>query len=209
MENKIGKLILVRHGESEWNKLGKWTGKTEVDLTENGFLMAQKMGEAVKDIKIDRVFCSTQKRAQETLDEILKVLNLVDKIPEERSSAINERDYGDYTGKNKWEVKELIGEEAFADVRRGWDANIPNGENLKMVYDRAVPYFLNSILPYVLAGENILVTAHGNSIRALMKYIEKIGDKEVEELEMPFNTIILYDLDEKGNSLKKEIREIK
>ena len=172
MENKIGKLILVRHGESEWNKLGKWTGKTEVHLTADGIKMAQEMGEIIKDVKINFVFCSTQIRAQETLDEMLKVLDLLGKVSEERSNAINERDYGDYTGKNKWEMKELIGDEKFAEIRRGWNAEIPNGENLKMVYDRVVPYFLQSILPHLLSGENVLVVAHGNSIRALVKYIE-------------------------------------
>ena len=209
MENKIGKLIIVRHSESEWNKLGLWTGKVDVHLTEYGFKMAKEMGLAILDLRIDRVFCSNLIRAQETLDEILKVLNLNGKVVEEKSSAINERDYGDYTGKNKWELQKLIGEENFIGIRRGWDFPVPGGENLKMVYARAIPYFLESILPHLLMGENVLVAAHGNSIRALMKYIEQISDKEIEKVEMPFNTLMIYEIDKEGHSIKKEVREIK
>ena len=208
MEKEIGKLIIVRHPESEWNKLGLWTGKTEVHLTEYGFQMAEKMGNTIKDLKIDHVFYSTQIRAQETLDEVLKVLDLVGKIPEERSSALNERDYGDYTGKNKWEIEKQVGEKKFNEIRRGWDCPIPNGETLKMVYARAVPYFLEIILPHLLAGENVLVVAHGNSIRALMKYIEQISDEKISTLEMPFNTILIYTLDPNGHSENKEVHKV-
>ena len=206
---QIGKLIIIRHPESEWNKLGLWTGKTEVHLTEYGFKMAREMGEAIRDLKIDMVFCSTQIRVRETLEEILKILNLAGKIPEEKSSVLNERDYGDYTGKNKWEIEKQVGEKNFQEIRRGWDCAIPNGETLKMVYDRAVPYFLKIILPHLLAGENVLIVAHGNSIRALMKYIEQVSDEKTGDIEMPFNTILIYTLDQNGHSENKEIREIK
>ena len=209
MAKEIGKLMLVRHSESEWNKLGLWTGWKDVRLTEYGFLMAKKMGSLILDQKIDETFCSKLVRAQETLDEILKVLNLSGKIPEERSEALNERDYGDYTGKNKWEMQKEIGEEGFQGIRRGWDYPVPGGENLKMVYARVEPYYLNSILPELLKGKNVLVAAHGNSLRALIKYVEKIDDKQIEKTEMPFNTVLIYDVDEQGHSIHKEIREVK
>jgi 2,3-bisphosphoglycerate-dependent phosphoglycerate mutase len=102
-----------------------------------------------------------------------------------------------------------VGEKKFNEIRRTWDCPIPNGETLKMVYDRAVPYFLTTILTHLLAGENVLIVAHGNSLRALIKYIEQIPDEKMGDIEMPFNTILIYTLDENGHSLGKEIREVK
>jgi 2,3-bisphosphoglycerate-dependent phosphoglycerate mutase len=125
-----------------------------------------------------------------------------------RSGAINERDYGDYTGKNKWEVKELIGEDAWNEIRRGWDAPVPNGETLKMVYERVVPFYKETILPLLAEGKNVIIVAHGNSIRALMKYIESIPDSEVGNLEMLFGQILVYDVDPEGLMQKKQVTEI-
>ncbi len=116
----------------------------------------------------------------------------------ESSSALNERDYGEYTGKNKWEVKDLVGEEAFNQIRRGWDVPVPGGETLKMVYERVVPFYSETILPQLREGKNILIVASGNSIRSLMKYLESISDEGISQLEMPFGQIIVYNITAEG-----------
>jgi 2,3-bisphosphoglycerate-dependent phosphoglycerate mutase len=205
---KIGKLILARHHESEWNKLGKWTGVTNVGLTDYGLEMSKKMGELIKDIPIDQAFASTQTRSLQTLLCMEKGATCID-VPQKRSAALNERDYGDYTGKNKWDMEKLLGEEKFKALRRGWDYPIPHGESLKMVSERAVPYFLKTILPIVKEGKNVLVVAHGNSLRTIIKYIEKISDERIADVEMPFGAIIIYDLNADGHMLQKEVRQIK
>lgn len=200
---KLGKLFITRHGESEWNALGKWTGSTDVHLSEKGFREAAMLGQELAEIKIDYAFTSQQIRALETLEGILDSSQQFD-VPFERSNAINERDYGDYTGKNKWEMRDAIGEDAFNHLRRDWNYPVPNGETLKMVYERAVPFYTGTILPRVLRGENVLVVSHGNAIRALMKYIENISDADVSKLEMPFGEILVYEVDNEGKQLKKE-----
>jgi len=202
-----GKLIIARHHESEWNKLGKWTGKTDVHLTPYGMEKSAEMGALIRGTEIDCAFASVQVRALETLEQMEKAAGLHD-VPLIRDAALNERDYGDYTGKNKWQMKELLGEDRFSEVRRGWDCPIPNGETLKMVSARTLPYFLNEILPLVLKGENVLVVAHGNSLRAIMKYIENIPDDKIGDVEMPFGAVIIYDLDNEGRMLHKEVRSV-
>ena len=203
---KIGKLIIARHHESEWNKLGKWTGVTNVGLTDYGFDMSRKMGELIKGVPIDQAFVSAQIRSLETLF-CMEDGDGID-VPITRNAALNERDYGDYTGKNKWEMEKLLGEEKFKDVRRGWNYPVPNGETLKMVYERAVPFFLEKILPIVKKGKNVLVVAHGNSLRAITKYIERMSDKEIEDFEFPFGGIVIYDLDVSGHIVHKESRYV-
>ncbi len=166
-------LILVRHGQSTWNKLGKWTGYVDVDLTDKGIEEARKAGELLKGISVDKVYSSALKRAHQTYDEIKKVLN----IPHEavKHPALNERHYGVRTGQNKWEVAKDIGEAEFQNIRRGWDSKIPEGETLKDVHARVVPYFLENILPNLQKGDNVLVVAHGNSLRAILKHVENIN----------------------------------
>jgi 2,3-bisphosphoglycerate-dependent phosphoglycerate mutase len=203
----MGKLIVARHHESEWNKLGKWTGKTDVDLTEYGLEMSVKMGGLIKDQTIDQAFVSEQVRTLETL--LCMENGICIDVPITRSAALNERDYGDYTGKNKWEMEEILGTEEFEKLRRGWNYPVPHGETLKMVYERAVPFFLNTILPLLRQGKNILLVAHGNSIRALTKYIEQISDEDVSKINMLFGAVVIYDLDQDGHMIKKEVREIK
>jgi 2,3-bisphosphoglycerate-dependent phosphoglycerate mutase len=116
----------------------------------------------------------------------------------ESSSALNERDYGEYTGKNKWEVKTLVGEEAFNQIRRGWDVPVPGGETLKMVYERVVPFYAEIILPQLREGKNILIVASGNSIRSLIKYLDSISDEGISQLEIPFGQILVYDINPEG-----------
>lgn len=201
-----GKLILARHHESEWNKLGKWTGTRDQHLTSYGFEKSADMGLLIKDLKIDHAYASMQVRTIETLSCMLNVCERYE-VPTDHSKALNERNYGDYTGKDKWEMKQKLGEEEFNKLRRGWEYPIPNGETLKMVYDRAVPYYLKNILPSVKEGKNILVVAHGNSLRTIIKYIERIADADIGKVEMPFGAIFIYDLDDEGHMKHKEVRQ--
>jgi len=201
-----GKLILARHHESEWNKLGLWTGMRDRHLTEYGFKKSEDMGLLIKGVKIDRAFASMLVRSIETLSSMLNAIGQYT-VPVEYSAALNERNYGDYTGKDKWEMLKLIGEKHWDDIRRSWNCPVPNGETLKMVYERTIPYFLEKIVPTVNKGETVLVVAHGNSCRALMKYIEKISDNGIADVEMPFGAVILYDIDERGCLIKKEVRQ--
>lgn len=202
-----GRLIIIRHGESEWNALGKWTGTTDVHLTSKGYHEAAQMGEKLKDIRINYAYISQQIRTKETLEGVLDASGQYN-VPYEVAAAINERDYGDYTGKNKWEVQQEIGEDAFQSLRRGWDYPVPNGETLKMVYERVVPFFQNTVLPRIQRGESVLLVAHGNSIRSLMKYIESISDEEIGHTEMIFGTAVLYHLTHDGHIVDKEVRTI-
>lgn len=202
----MGKLILARHHESEWNKLGKWTGKRDRHLTDYGFEKSNDMGLLIQDVKVDQAFASMQVRSIETLSCMLNVCNRFE-VPTEHSAALNERDYGDYTGKNKLEMEKLLGETEYKKLRRGWNYPIPHGESLKMVYERTIPYFLEKVLPCVKAGKNVLVVAHGNSLRSIIKYIEQVSDEGIADVEMPFGAIVVYDLDAEGHMIHKEIRK--
>ncbi len=201
-----GKLLLVRHTESEWNEKGIWTGTRDAKLSLKGFEDARLLGEAIRSMTIHRAYASLQIRTMETLSSILGTIQQP-VVPITRDAALNERDYGDYTGKNKHEMKDILGEELFEQTRRGWDVAIPNGETLRNVYERIVPYYVNEILPRLKLGENILVVSHGNALRALIKYIESINDDEIQNVEMMFGGVIIYDIDEEGKCLHKETKE--
>jgi 2,3-bisphosphoglycerate-dependent phosphoglycerate mutase len=200
----MAKLILIRHGKSEWNLKGLWTGWTDIPLAPEGRQEARSTGALLKQIPIDEVFISTLKRAKETWEEVNTVLN-VKNIPINEAQELNERNYGDLTGKNKWEVKEKIGEEEFQKIRRSWDYPVPNGESLKDVYNRVIPYYEQRILPRLKENKNILIAAHGNSLRALTKYLEHISDEEIPKIELPTGTAHVYTLDEDGNVTNKEV----
>jgi 2,3-bisphosphoglycerate-dependent phosphoglycerate mutase len=202
----MAKLIIARHHESEWNKLGKWTGQRDRHLTEYGFKKSEDMGLLIKDIPVDFAFASMQVRSIETLSCMLNVCERYE-VPTEHSATLNERDYGDYTGKNKWDMEKIMGEEEYDKLRRGWDYPVPNGETLKTVSERVLPYYLSTILPRIKEDKNILVVAHGNSLRTLVKYIENISDKGVEDLEIPFGSIIIYEVDEAGHMISREVRQ--
>lgn len=202
-----GKLIIARHHESDWNKQGLWTGIRDRHLTEYGFEKSREMGLLIKDIHIDKAFASMQVRSIETLSSMLEVMEQYH-VKAEHSDTLNERDYGDYTAMNKWDVEKLIGVEEWDKLRREWDYPVPNGETLKMVYARVVPFFLEKIVPPVINGENVLVVAHGNSIRALMKYIEGISDDNIKNLEMLFGAVIIYEIDKNGHKISKEVRQV-
>jgi 2,3-bisphosphoglycerate-dependent phosphoglycerate mutase len=201
-----GKLIVARHHESEWNKLGKWTGVHDSHLDDYGFEKSIDMGYLIKDMEIDHVFTSALIRTIETCSCILNVCRCTE-VPTERAEALNERDYGDYTGKNKWDMEALLGEEEFTKLRRSWDYPLPNGESLAEVYNRVVPYFLDTVLPKINEEKTILIVAHGNSLRTLIKYIEDISDDGIAEIEISFGQILIYQLDSEGHMVKKEVRE--
>jgi 2,3-bisphosphoglycerate-dependent phosphoglycerate mutase len=202
-----GKLLISRHTESEWNALGKWTGITDVHLSKNGYHQAAQLGEALKDVPLDYAFASQQIRTLETLESILDASGQVT-VPYERSDALNERDYGDYTGMNKWEMRDKVGEETFNHIRRDWDYAVPNGETLKMVYARTIPFYKEVILPKLLEGKTVLVVSHGNAIRALIKYMEHVSDKDVAHVEMPFGHILEYKVNSDGTSKTKHEMQI-
>ena len=150
-------------------------------------------------------FSSDLKRAYDTLEIIKKELK-IQITPTISHQALKERHYGEYTGKNKWEIQKKVGEKRFKEIRRGWNYPIKDGETLKDVYDRVVPYFLKTILPHLTAGKDILIVAHGNSIRALIKHLERISDVDISEIELKTGEVIIYDIDLKGKIVKKERR---
>lgn len=196
-------LALVRHGLSEWNKMGLWTGLTDVELAPEGRLQARQAGESLKEIHFDTAFVSGLIRAHQTLDEILDVFGYKPQIL--KNDALDERDYGIYTGKNKWEIKKRIGDKKYQELRRGWDPEVPEGENLKEVYERVVPYFKEKILPELKEGKNVLVSAHGNSLRALVKYLDNISDAEIGKLNIATGEIYLYEFNLDGEITNKKI----
>lgn len=207
MQQNTGLLVISRHTESEWNLLGKWTGLNDVDLTDKGQQEAQEIGAMLKDIQFDIVYTSEQRRTHQTLAGILKGSVHPD-VPHHIHGAVNERDYGELTGKNKWEVQEEIGDEAFKGIRRGWDYPVPGGETLKDVYARVVPFFDEEILPHLKAGKNVLLVAHGNSIRALIKHLDEIHEDKIADVEMSFGQVLLYRISPDGSVAQKEIRQI-
>src|SRR5581483_6860002 len=146
----MAKLALLRHGQSEYNAKGLWTGLTDISLNEDGIAEAHRAADALRDVSFDVAFTSMLKRAQETLDIILADLQNT-AIPIHRNAALNERDYGDLTGKNKWQVRDEYGEEQFLKWRRSWNYPVPGGETLEDVYARVVPYYESQILPELRA----------------------------------------------------------
>lgn len=198
-------LVLVRHGQSEWNLLGQWTGLTDVNLTDEGRIEAQRAAKTLEDIDIHRAYSSELTRAKHTLDEIV---NHLDKTDVERTEhpELNERDYGELTGKNKWQVREEYGEEKFQAWRRSWDHPVPGGETLKDVSERVLPFYEQRILDDLKNGKNVIVAAHGNSLRALIKHLDEVADEQSHEVEIMTGEVLVYEIDDNGTLLKKEIR---
>ncbi len=198
-------LVLIRHGESDWNAKDLWTGLTDIALTEKGHEEANHAAKQLNDISFDVAYTSNLKRAQQTLDDILTELH--QSPPIHKSDALNERDYGIYTGKNKWEVKKELGDEKFLQLRRSWDHPIPEGESLKDVYGRVIPYYKEHIAKDLEQGKNVLVSAHGNSLRALVKYLENISDAQIPKLELATGEVYVYTIRRDGHIEKKEKRK--
>jgi 2,3-bisphosphoglycerate-dependent phosphoglycerate mutase len=198
-------LVFVRHGQSEWNALGLWTGQTDVALSEQGRAEAQKAAEYLQDIPLHKAYTSKLSRAQQTLHEIKAALGTAE-LETVEHEALNERDYGEFTAKNKWEIKEQLGDEEFTKLRRNWDHPVPGGETLKDVSNRAVPYFEEHILADLKAGRNVIVSAHGNSLRSLMKHLECVADDKVHEVEIGTGEVLVYEISDDGTVKGKELR---
>lgn len=192
---EMGKLVLLRHTESEWNASGTWTGIADVSLSEKGRQDLVYVGKAINDlgVKIDVAFHTKLTRTEETLKGVCDVMDGSCEII--REDAFMERDYGEYTGQDKWKMKDKLGEELWFKVRRGWDVEVPHGETLKNVYERVVPVYQDKVLPLLKAGKNVLIVGHGNTFRALIKHLESISDEDIEKIEMPINTIFVYDIE--------------
>lgn len=198
-------LMLVRHGQSEWNALGLWTGQRDIGLTQKGREEAREAAEQLRDMVLHKAHTSQLSRAQETLELIKTALGHTD-LETKKDSALNERDYGDYTGKNKWEIGKQLGEEEFTKLRRSWDYPIPNGESLKDVHARVLPYYKSQIEIDLKIGKNIIVSAHGNTLRALMKHLENIADDKVNKLEIGTGELLVYEISGSGKVIGKQIR---
>ncbi len=188
----MNKLILLRHGESQWNLENRFTGWTDVPLTQKGKMEAVKAGELIKknNILINAVFSSVLKRANETAEIALKNAGL-DHLWEKnnlkmiKDKSLNERDYGDLVGLNKKETADKFGEEQVHIWRRSYDICPPNGESLKDVVQRVSPYYEKNIEPLVLKNKNVLIVAHGNSLRAIMIKVGLYKPEEISKIELP------------------------
>ena len=218
-------IVLVRHGQSIWNNENRFTGWVDVSLSKNGIEEAQKAAKKLENYKFDLAFSSRLMRAQETLYYILdnnKHCNKNLRIHEKNrryshythtseddselkiyiSEKLNERYYGNLQGKNKDAVREEFGEEQVKLWRRSFKSKPPKGESLKDTFNRVVPYYRDLILPQIKNGKNILISAHGNSLRALMMSLENLSGDESMQLELPTGSPIVYHLDENSKYLK-------
>jgi 2,3-bisphosphoglycerate-dependent phosphoglycerate mutase len=188
-------LVLVRHGQSDWNLKNLFTGWRDVDLTEKGIAEAREAGRKLKaqGIKFDVAFTSALKRAQRTLDLMLTELGQTT-IPTFKDQALNERDYGDLVGLNKDDARKKWGEDQVHIWRRSYDVAPPGGESLKDTLARALPYYVTDILPRVLRGERVLVAAHGNSLRALVMVLDKHTPESITKLNLETGVPMIYRL---------------
>ena len=188
-------LVLVRHGQSEWNLKNLFTGWRDVELTEKGIAEARAAGQKLKaqGLTFDCAYTSDLKRAQNTLTLILEEMGLSN-IPVIKNLALNERDYGDLSGLNKDDARAKWGEEQVHIWRRSYDIAPPGGESLKDTLARTLPYYVTEILPRVLRGERVLVAAHGNSLRALIMVLEKLTPEGILKRELATGAPILYRL---------------
>ena len=200
------KLVLVRHGQSIWNLQNRFTGWIDVPLTEKGKEEAYKAGELLKDIRFDVAYTSMLTRAQETLRIILETIGLL--IPIIKDHALNERHYGALQGLNKDRAREKWGKEIVHLWRRSYDIPPPEGESLKDTAERTIPFLERAIMGDIKDGRDVLVVAHGNSLRSIVMYLEKLSPDEIIKVEIPTGTPIVYELDENENIVKKEIRHL-
>ena len=196
----MSKLVLIRHGESQWNLENRFTGWVDVPLSPKGIEEAKAAGEKLAGFKFDRAFSSVLARANETLRLVLEGIGQTG-IPIEKDKALNERMYGELQGLNKAETAKKFGDEQVKIWRRSYDVRPPGGESLKDTAERVLPYYDSRIRPYVLQGETILIAAHGNSLRALVMQLEQLTREQVLELNIPTGAPLLYELDNNGKVL--------
>ena len=197
-------LILIRHGQSEWNALNQFTGWKDPGLTAKGVEEAHNAGRIINNLKInfDLVFTSALIRAQNTAEIILKEIN--QPLSTIKNQALNERYYGDLAGLNKDDARKRWGDEQVHIWRRSYDIPPPGGESLKDTGERVLPYFMKEIHPHVCKGKNVLVAAHGNSLRSLIKFLDNISDEDIVKLEIPTGAPIHYVIGEDGSVKSKK-----
>src|SRR5437879_922678 len=188
-------LVLVRHGQSDWNLKNLFTGWKDPDLSEQGINEARDAGRKLKaqGLKFDIAFTSVLKRAQHTLDLTLAEIGQTG-LPTMKDLALNERDYGELSGLNKDDARKKWGEEQVLIWRRSYDVPPPGGESLKDTLARALPYYVQEILPRVLRGDRVLISAHGNSLRALIMVLERLTPEQILKRELATGAPVIYRL---------------
>ena len=204
-----GTLVLVRHGQSEWNLKNLFTGWRDVGLTEQGHAEAKQAGAllAARGLKFDAAFTSALQRAQVTCAHILEAVGQPD-LPTVRDEALNERDYGDLSGLNKDDARAKWGEEQVHIWRRSYDVQPPAGESLRDTGARVWPYYMHVIQPHVLRGETVLIAAHGNSLRALIMALDGLKGEDVVKVELGTGVPIVYKLNPDSTVASKETLEV-
>ena len=213
----MGTLVLIRHGQSQWNLENRFTGWVDVPLTDAGREETRRGALLIESLRFDRAFTSALSRAQETLAIVLDVIHQRG-IPIERDQALNERHYGALQGLNKAEMAKKYGERQVHLWRRSYDVPPPKdttkwnpeglSESLKDTAARTLPYFNAKILPHVTAGESVLVVAHGNSLRSIVMHLDHLTKEQVLELNIATGAPIIYELDAAGRILKKTVHEL-
>ncbi len=198
-----GTLVLVRHGQSQWNLENRFTGWVDIPLSPAGEEEAANAGELLHGYHFDRAYTSALLRAQETLRIILEEIGQTD-VPIERDEALNERHYGDLQGLNKAETAEKFGDEQVHLWRRGYRVQPPGGESLEQTAQRVLPYYSEHIAPRLQAGESILVVAHGNSLRALVMVLDNISETDISELNIPTGVPRRYIIASNGEVLERD-----
>jgi 2,3-bisphosphoglycerate-dependent phosphoglycerate mutase len=196
----MARLVLLRHGESQWNLENRFTGWVDVPLSPRGIQEAKDAGVKLRRFTFDRAFTSVLVRANETLRLALEAIGQT-AIPIEKDKALNERMYGELQGLNKDETVKKYGEAQVKIWRRSYDVRPPGGESLKDTAERVLPYYERTIKPYLLKRDTILVAAHGNSLRALVMELEQLSREQVLELNIPTGAPLLYELDNRGKTL--------
>ena len=193
-------LVLVRHGQSEWNALNLFTGWKDPGLTDQGRQEANQAGQLIQSLNLDFdvMFTSALVRAQLTGNIILNIIKQTH-IPTIKNQALNERNYGDLAGLNKDDARAKWGAEQVQIWRRSYDTPPPGGESLKDTGERVMPYFNQEILPLIKKGQNILISAHGNSLRSMIKFLDNISDTEIVKLEIPTGAPIHFTFNEHGD----------
>lgn len=200
----MGQLILLRHGQSVWNLENRFTGWIDVDLTLKGIDEAKSAGEKLQGTHLDAVFTSGLKRAQKTADLALNSMKIND-LRVIRAKELNERHYGDLQGLDKDATRKKYGEDQVHIWRRSFDIPPPGGESLKDTCERVLPYYERDILPRLKEGHDILVVAHGNSLRALVKTLENLDDAEIVQVEIPTGQPWVYQMDSQGTASHRKV----
>ena len=193
-------VVLIRHGESQWNLENRFTGWVDVPLSPKGEQEAREAGEKVRAFRFDHAFTSVLTRAIRTLEIVLDVIGQPG-LPVEQDQALNERMYGELQGLNKTETVEKYGEAQVKLWRRSYDVRPPGGESLQDTADRVLPYYRERVWPRLAKGETLLVVAHGNSLRALVMHLDGLSREEVLELNIPTGAPLLYELNDQGQAI--------